>query len=314
MEFWAEAMNTAVYIKNRCPTKALESKTPQEAWTDRKLDVSHLKVFSCKAFVHIPDEKRSKLESKSMPCVFLGYCEGTKAYRLMCVETKRIIKSRDVVFLDGTKEVEGVHDNRPPSKEGEHVVLDEVVIDHELVKDANPISLKERPAEDVEGDEFTSNSSSEEEFATSQDEGLNESQQDGRRERPQRQHKEWPCDWWVATKEVERATIAFSEEPQTVEEALNGEDAKKWEIAMQEEYDFLVVNNTWSLVPLPKGRKPISCKWVFKIKHGVNGEVERYKARLVARGFTQTFGVDYDETFAPVAKVVSIRCILASSH
>jgi hypothetical protein len=105
--------------------------------------------------------------------------------------------------------------------------------------------------------------------------------------------------------------MAFLKEPQTVEEALNGEDAKKWEIAMQEQYDFLLVNNTWSLVPLPKGRKPISCKWVFKIKHGVDGEVERYKARLVARGFTQTFGVNYNETFAPVAKFVSIHCILA---
>jgi hypothetical protein len=115
----------------------------------------------------------------------------------------------------------------------------------------------------------------------------------------------------VVTKEVERATIAFSKKPQIVEEALNGEDAKKWEMAMQEEYDSLVVNNIWSLVPLPKGRKPISCKWVFKIKHGVHGEVERYKARLVTRGFTLTFGVDYNETFALVAKFVSIRCILA---
>jgi len=74
-------------------TKALESKTSQEAWTGRKLDVSHLRVFDCKAFAHILYEKKRKLESKSMPCVFLGYCEGTKAYRLMCVETKRIIKS-----------------------------------------------------------------------------------------------------------------------------------------------------------------------------------------------------------------------------
>jgi histone deacetylase 1/2 len=69
-----------------------------------------------------------------------------------------------------------------------------------------------------------------------------------------------------------------------VEEALNGKNAKEWEMAMQEEYDPLVVNNTWSLVPFPKGRKPISYKWVFKIKHGVDGEVEHYKARFVARG------------------------------
>jgi len=72
-----------------------------------------------------------------------------------------------------------------------------------------------------------------------------------------------------------------------------------------------MTNNTWTLIPLPIGRKPVSCKWVFKIKQGTNGEVERYKARLVARGFTQTYGVDYNETFAPVTKFTSIRCILA---
>jgi hypothetical protein len=110
---------------------------------------------------------------------------------------------------------------------------------------------------------------------------------------------------------VERATITFSEELQIVEEVLKAKDANKWEIATQEEYDCLVANNTWSLVPLPKGRKPISCKWVFKIKHEVDGEVERYKARLVARGFIQTFGVYYNKFFSPIAKFVSIRYILA---
>jgi len=128
---------------------------------------------------------------------------------------------------------------------------------------------------------------------------------------PQKQRKEWPNDWWVTTKEVECATIAFSNKPQTVEEALKSEDTKKWEIAMQEKYNFLVINNTWSSVPLPKGRKPISCKWVFKIKHGVDGEIEFYKAKFMAKSFTQTFGVNYNETFAPIAKFVSIHCILA---
>jgi IS30 family transposase len=70
LEFWAEAVNTVVYIKNQCPTKAFESKTPQEAWTGRKPNVSHLRVFGCKAFAHILDEKRSKLVSNSIFCVF----------------------------------------------------------------------------------------------------------------------------------------------------------------------------------------------------------------------------------------------------
>jgi hypothetical protein len=108
LEFWGEAMSTVVYIKNQCPSKALDSKTPQEAWSGRKPNVSHLRVFGCKAFAHVPDEKRAKLVSKSMLCVFLGYYEGTKAYHLMCVETKRIVKSRDVVFIEGSKEIGGV--------------------------------------------------------------------------------------------------------------------------------------------------------------------------------------------------------------
>ncbi len=80
-------------INNRCPTKVLDSNTLQEAWIDRKPSVFHLKVFSCKTYVHILDEKKSKLESKSIPYVFLRYCERTKAYCLMCVKTKRVIKN-----------------------------------------------------------------------------------------------------------------------------------------------------------------------------------------------------------------------------
>ncbi len=78
------------------------------------------------------------------------------------------------MFLEGTKKMKGVHDNKPPSKQVGHVVLDEVMNDDELVKDVNHISLKERPSENVEGDESTSNSSSKGKFVPSQDEGLNE--------------------------------------------------------------------------------------------------------------------------------------------
>jgi hypothetical protein len=107
-EFWGEVVNMAMYNKNRCPTKALDSKTPQEAWNGRKPNVFHLKVFYCKTFAHVPDDKRTKLKSKSMFCVFLGYHEGTKPYRSMCVKTKRIIKSRDVAFIERSKEIGGV--------------------------------------------------------------------------------------------------------------------------------------------------------------------------------------------------------------
>jgi hypothetical protein len=258
-EFWGETVNKVVYIKNRCPTKVLDSKTPQEAWSGRKPDVSHLKVFGCKAFARVPDEKRTKLESKSMPYVLLGYNEGTKSYRLMCVKTKRIVKSRDVVFIKGSKEIGGVlHPNKI-----ENVVVHEIV--NKEVEGEEPLTfsrdtpLNETTMEGVQS-EFTPSSSSKEEFVVSNENPPDEPSQHVPRERLQRQRREWPRDWWIATKEVECATVAFLEEPKNMEEALTCENSKEWECAMQEEYDSLMANNTWTLVPLPVGRKPVSCK------------------------------------------------------
>jgi hypothetical protein len=93
LEFRAKVVNTIIYIKNRCPTKALDSKTPQKAWTSAKPDACHLNFFGSKKFVHILHGKIIKLEFKSIPCLFLGYSKRTETYRFMCVETKRIMKS-----------------------------------------------------------------------------------------------------------------------------------------------------------------------------------------------------------------------------
>jgi hypothetical protein len=118
-----------------------------------------LRVFGCKAFAHVPDEKRTKLESKSMPCVFLRYYECTKAYYLMCVKTKRIIKSRDVVFIERSKEISGV---LHPEKE-ENVVVHEEVKGEEPLTFSQDTPLNETRMEGVQS-ESTPSSSLEEEF------------------------------------------------------------------------------------------------------------------------------------------------------
>ena len=78
-----------------------------------------------------------------------------------------------------------------------------------------------------------------------------------------------------------------------------------------EEIRALEKNGTWEVMNLPRGKKPMDCKWVFTVKYKANGTVERYKARLVAKGFTQTYGINYTETFAPVAKLNTIRVLLS---
>ena len=81
----------------------------------------------------------------------------------------------------------------------------------------------------------------------------------------------------------------------------------EWKEAMQQEYSTLMANNTWSLVPLPSGRKAIGCKWAFRVKQNPGGSILKYKAWLVAKGFNQIPGQDYSETFSPVVKPVTIR-------
>ncbi len=100
-------------------------------------------------------------------------------------------------------------------------------------------------------------------------------------------------------------------EASSIEQAMTGPYAKDWKEAADAEYNSLMETKTRELVELPKNRKPASCKWVFRIKHKSDGTVERFKGRLVARGFSQKPGIDYAETFSPVVCLTSICSLLA---
>ena len=104
---------------------------------------------------------------------------------------------------------------------------------------------------------------------------------------------------------------SVGEMPTTFKWAMKSSDSGKWKEACDSEFDSLQRNYTWEIVPLPKCRKAIGCRWVFRVKETQDGEIERYKARLVARGFSQKYGVDYEETYASVAKFTSIRIVLS---
>ena len=100
LRFWAEAVSTAVYLRNRSPTSSLKEITPYERWYNKKPDVNHLKVFGCDAYVHVSDKKRRKLDKKSNRCIFIGYPSNSKGYKLYNAETGGMLRSRDVVFME----------------------------------------------------------------------------------------------------------------------------------------------------------------------------------------------------------------------
>jgi hypothetical protein len=101
------------------------------------------------------------------------------------------------------------------------------------------------------------------------------------------------------------------DEPSNIRSAWNGEHGPHWKAATDSEFDSLQTTNTWSLVQLPKGKNVVGCRWVFKVKRNADGSIDRYKARLVAQGFSQQHGVDYNEVYAPVARNSAIRAVLA---
>ena len=280
-QFWAEALSTATYLRNRSPTKAVIDKTPFEAWNQIKPDVKHLRVFGSICYAHIHKTERKKLDPKSRKAILLGYGENVKGYRLYDLKEKKVFHSRDVLF------------NEMKFKENKKTL--------ERIEESDEETLELRTEEETLPEMLNPETESEE---VNDDIVNNEDQIEAvRRSSRVRKVPEYYGEW------VNVASI--SEEPKTVDEALSGSNSKEWEKAMKSEMNSLHENQVWDLVKLPKGRKAIGCKWIFKTKIDGEGNVERHKARLVAQGYTQKFGVDYDQTFSPVVSFESIRSIIA---
>ena len=336
--FWGEAVETAVILRNRSPTVAVENMTPYENFMGKKPDVSNLKVFGCNAYMHIAKETRKKWDPKSKKCIFIGYSLYSKAYRLWDPKARKVHLSRDVLFeennFDGrvreppyTESLELAGDNQEQAmveELPEDPVEQQSVITQNRAEESNQqepdnqtmADLPEEPViEDPES--VITNDDAEEETEVQETDNNRESEQLSRRSErnrmPPNRDGVITGDWWKRDATCSSAE-GISEEPTTLEAALTSPDKVQWKEALDNEYSSLVKNNTWTLVPLPKGRKAVDCRWVFKVKYNADGSIERHKARLVAKGFSQVAGLDYEETFSPVARYTSIRTILAIAN
>lgn len=293
--FWPEAVKWCVHIQNRCLTAAVKGKTPEEAWSGVKPKVDYFRIFGCIAHAHIPDQKRSKLDSKSKKCVLLGVSDESKAYRLYDPATKKIIISNDVLFEE--------EESWDWGRTDEELKLDVLEDD----KESNEEHIEEENIQNVSGSS-SSDSSLRNEVNT---------QEVAVEERDERIRREpvWMADYETGEglseeEDMHEMMMVIDDDPFSFEEAVK---SKKWKEAMAAEIEAIEKNQTWELMDLPKGAKSIGVKWVFKTKLNENGDVEKYKARLVAKGYAQRHGVDYTEVFAPVARLDTIRVILAAA-
>ena len=262
-EFWAEAVNTATYVRNRSPTTSLKGMTPFERLFNRKPNVSNLKVFGCVAYAHIPENMQNKLEEKSPKCVFVGYPEGTKGFKLYDMSKKSFIRSRDVIF-DETKFHNFTSEQSINQESNVEYLVNESVELPYVVQSNNEndnVVQNEIPEPVPENRNQPVGGTYEENFMREVN-NLNP-----RRER--RPHVRYDEEVYVADD-----LTADINEPRNISEAWSCEYSEQWKDATNSEYSSLIENGTWELVPLPEGKNAVGSRWVFKVKRDGDGCVQ----------------------------------------
>lgn len=294
--FWAKCMRTAAYIINRLPQPKLGFKSPHEMLWKVKPTISHLKVFGCICYVFVPDHLRSKFGKKAIRCIFVGYDDARKGWRCCDPTTEKCHTSRNVVFDEASAwwspekvELPEPHDLEEVQEESQE---EETI--RSPREEEKPSPSKAKSPWKTELHQSTQGESGTEEKDPEPVQELR------RTTRKIRSPPRYTCT--ALTNE------SIPIEPSSYEEVAQ---CPEWCKAMEEEIKALNENQTWDLVPRPQDVKPISCKWVYKVKTRPDGTIERYKARLVARSFSQQYGLDYEETFSPVAKITTVRILLA---
>ncbi|CAI7799110.1 unnamed protein product [Closterium sp. NIES-54] len=320
--FWVTALRQVALVKNRVlATMGDKQWVPYTKWYGSAPSVNMLRAHGCMVVFHVPKEKRGKLEAYGRWGVHLGLAKDHKGWLIWDLTRQQLTVSRDVKFLESLyyKEWKLQQQKLPTTP---------------LIIEADEVQRPSRQVQVTVSDEEIS--------GVTEDGGEPEVEE---QQQPQQQQKDAPPrtqrapdrprrdvrppnkltspsfgkpklvrDGSVAEQcdedEIAHCYWAAVPEPKTLAEALSGPDAEKWKQSVKEEYDSLLENETWELCELPPRKKAISSKLIFRHKYGPDGELTRYKSRLVAKGFQQTKGKDFDEIFALVGKGTTLRVML----
>ncbi|KAF5820342.1 putative RNA-directed DNA polymerase [Helianthus annuus] len=332
--FWVEALHTAVYLHNILPTKRLNFYTPTFALYLRHPEYEHLRVFGCACYPNTSATQPHKLHARAIRCIFLGYPPDFRGYRCFDPTTGKVHISRHVTFD------EHVFPYTIPQNPTTYNFLDDpippgftftrpvqkpsVTAPFPFTYSRRPIppTTQQQPAQQLVAPQShnptaagpTASGSHQPARNTSQHHPGNQSTTQPIRQpaNPAPSANSHP----MTTRSKARSTTpsafttttTISPIPTTYAKALSDPN---WLNAMQAEFTALQVNDTWELVPRPQDRPVIRCMWLFRHKFKADGTLERYKARLVVNGNSQTVGIDCEDTFSPVVKPATIRTVLS---
>ncbi|KAI3656369.1 hypothetical protein MP638_000785 [Amoeboaphelidium occidentale] len=285
-----EALGTEVYIHNRVMIRSGQDRSPYYLVFGKPADISDLKVFGCVVQMKIPDKTlKGKLESRSVKGIHVG--KTPNGYKVFIPSERKIYVSRDLVFREDKK-----------SKD-QNELSNEEVYTFDIIHEREPSTVndKEKTARSSNQEKRVQPSRGAKEKVTSYKEGDEELEEEP--------------EYHTSDEKEHDALLSQSthveDEPNTLEEAMRGKDKDYWIEALKDEYDALQTNETFKIATLPKGRKALPCRIVFKKKMDADGNLDRCKCRAVVKGYAQEEGRDYFELFSPVVKEVTMRILLA---
>ena len=329
-EFWPYAIRTANYQRNISPTEKLQC-TPYQMWHGRKPNISHLRQWGCCAYVLSEGTHRgSKVDPRSPAMIFVGYHNDDQGYLLYDPETCKTMVRRNVTFdetifptvrndsetstqstflMDMDSFLQTPDDQRQSQQpdDGDTTTESCSEDDDSQSEEVSTESLVDQGNQLQSGDDPDPPGSSQRMSLGRQIVNIGKGIHPTQRRTEKIRSK-------YATKPVEYDTNSVSAvllEPRSYKQAIKSDESPHWLKAMELELASHAENNTWTLAPLPPGRKCVASKWVFTHKYDAQGNVTKHKARLVAVGTTQKHGVDYTDTFSPVVRWETIRLLLS---
>ncbi|XP_020704869.2 uncharacterized protein LOC110115833 [Dendrobium catenatum] len=306
LKFWLEALLTANYLINRLPSKTLNFDNPYNLLHGHQPSYNHLKTFGCLCYPWLRPLTPSKLHPRSAACIFLGYSSNHKGYRCFNPTTSKIHISRHVVFHENNFLSQPSHSTtQSPQHSPTHTPLTLI-----------PISTLSHNLPTTTSNSKSSNTSNTTSSPPQQTPSSSQSQT--QTISPPLPSLPQPTQHPMITryktgslKPKKHFNLLAATRPSSTPSCFTqASKLLEWRLAMSEEFDALQRQGTWSLVPIPQNHTILGCKWTYRTKLKPDGTIDRYKARLVAQGFKQQYGIDYKETFSPVAKMPTIRILL----